>query len=160
MNKVKDNLGREYLQTNNGTCFNSETNEKVINIIDNLLHSNKRIRVWYGENGKSWNEENDICGSIGRSTGTFKIPLLIHSSRSYGGGALLTHCIIKIVDTQTKRVLYVHPNFTQPLFTVTDSDIQDYQANVLSDGQIYGRCKTVTSAKRLAAFMNGERMSK
>lgn len=37
-----------------------------------------------------------MFGTVGRSTGKVKIPLLVHNSRSMGGGGILTHCIIGI----------------------------------------------------------------
>ena len=61
----------------NGTSYHKETSQEVINILEQTRLSCKRIRLWLGEDGKSWNEENDIIGYIGRSTGEYKIPLLI-----------------------------------------------------------------------------------
>ena len=138
----------------NGFWFNEETDTKVMSVISGLTRET-RIRVWYGDNktGKSWDEENDICGYIGRTTGTNKIPILVNNSRSYGGGALSCRSIVKIMETKTKRVLYQHPNFNQSVFTVIDKE-------VFADGEIYGRCKSEKSAQRLADFMNGKRMSK
>ena len=63
------------------------------------------------ETGQSWRETFDIRGSIGRSTGSIKIPLLIKTSRSLGGGAVLDHCLVKITDANTKKILYIHPNY-------------------------------------------------
>ena len=162
MKQVKDSSGRTYNQTESGTCYSPGTPEKLVNVLERLLDNrNTRIRIWYGENGKSWNEENHLTGYLGRSTGPFKIPLLINNSNSIGGGGLLDNCIVKIVNTRTKQVLYQHENFSQSVFTVhTPSDLPRYTANVLENGNIYGRCKTVKSAQRLADFMNGKRMSK
>jgi len=157
----------EYL----GMWFSEDTTEEVKRVIVNCYNKHNRIRVWYGfteqnslgtsNAGKSWNDENDVCGYIGKSTGSQKIPLLINNSNSSGGGGLLDDCIIKIVDTKTKVVIYQHPNFNQSVFeVVTPSDKPEYGANVLVDGEIYARCKAVYQAKRLADFMNGKRMSK
>jgi len=144
----------------NGLYFNENTPVDVCRIIT-TIGRNTRIRVWYGhENGKSWSEENDIMGYIGRSTGTKKIPLLVNNSRSSGGGALLCDCIVKIVETGTNKTVYQHPEFSQPVFSVSDGDMDKYPANVLCDGVIYGRCKTSASAQRLADFMNGKRHNK
>lgn len=139
-----------------GIWFDETTPPRVMEIISSNLNS-KRFRFWYGDSdtGKSWNEENDICGTIGRSTGGKKIPLLIHNSGSTGGGTLLTACIVKIVDTKTKRVLYQHETFNQPVFHNLGSIVCFGE-----EDQIYANCKTERSAKRLADFMNGNRMSK
>jgi len=138
----------------NGVSFADDTNEQVCNILSNLSR-NTRIRVWYGDQvtGKSWNDDNDMTGYVGRSTGTVKVPLMIANNRSTGGGALLESYIIKIVDTQTKRVMYQHPAFNQPTFT-------NDGANILADGQHFGRNSTPASAARFCDFMNGKRMNK
>lgn len=138
----------------NGVHFAENTPEKVMQICSNANRKN-RFRFWYGDNntGKSWNEENDVCGYIGRSTGIKKIPLLITKVNSYGGGGLLTDCIVKIIEIRTKKVVYQHDNFNQSLFVAED-------CKVLQDGQIYANCKSEKQAIRLADFMNGKRMAK
>ena len=147
-----------------GLYFSEDTKSYLLKEAICYAFNNKiRVRVWYGDinTGVSWNDENDICGYIGRSTGQIKIPLLINSRKSSGGGALSVSCIIKVVETQTKRVLYKHENFHQSTFRPSAvSDMPGYSANVYQDGEIYARCKSVYSAVRLAAFMNGERMCK
>ena len=119
----------------NGFWFDEITDLKVMKVISGLSRET-RIRVWYGDNktGKSWNEENDICGYIGRTTGSKKIPILINNKRSWGGSGILCHAIVKIVRTDNKAVLYEHPNFSQSFFTVQGNE-------VFSDSEIYGRCK-------------------
>ncbi len=145
----------EYQRLENGTCYHKETSQEIINILENARLNKKRIRVYFGDkNGKSWNEEYMTIGYIGRSTGEIKIPLLIHNTRSYGGGGLLDHYIVKIVNISSKRVEYVHKNFRQSLFTAKEKSV--YQ-----DGKDYApNCKNEQQAERLAQFMNGERNSK
>lgn len=77
---------------------------------------NYRIRLVYGDvaTGKSWGEEHDVEGYVGRSTGDQPIPILLHNSRSSGGGAILDHCIVRILKTDG-RVLYQHPTY-QPCY--------------------------------------------
>jgi len=100
-------------QTVNGTSYDARTNQQVIDVLESVKESKTRIIVDYGdvETGRSWKEEFDIAGRIGRSTGTIKIPLLVHNARSMGGGALLDHCIVKISTSVGKRVLYQHPKY-------------------------------------------------
>jgi len=144
--------------------------EKTVNAVKDILvlaHEKKlRVRFWYGdiETGKSWNDEYGVVGTIGRSCGMKKIPLLIQRKNSTGGGGILDECIIKIVNVATKEVLYQHPKFNQPLFEAEiGSDEDGYEAKVMCnafDCPIYANCKTMKQAVRLAAFMNGERMRK
>lgn len=98
-----------------GTFYHAETRDKVIEILESARIDRERIRVYFGDTqtGKDWGEVNDVTGYVGRSTGPIKIPLLVHNSRSMGGGALLDHCIVKIETTKGKRVLYQHENYHQ-----------------------------------------------
>lgn len=108
-----ETLESKYTISKNGTAYNSKTAPEVMDILDRYLQNRKRLILDYGntETGKSWEEVFDIRGTVGRSTGTIKIPLLIKTSRSYGGGGILDHCIVKIIDSETKAVLYQHPKY-------------------------------------------------
>ena len=88
-------------------------NEKLWKVLSSLVHSGRRVRIWYGdtETGRSWNVESEFTGTIGRSTGKIAIPLLIKTSRSQGGGALLDDFIIRIDDIKEKRTIYKSDNF-------------------------------------------------
>lgn len=92
----------------NGTYYNENTPDQVINVLERVRQNGIRITLDYGNtsNGESWNEVYDIHGYIGRSTGEIKIPLLIHNNRSIGGIAILDHCIIGIYESKGKKPLY------------------------------------------------------
>ncbi len=126
--------------------------EQIENILAELRSNKNRFRLWYGDNvtGKSWEDEYDTIGTVGRSTGTKPIYLLIKNSRSLGGGAIMPDAIVKIVNITTGRELYKHPNFNQRTFV--NEGLQ-----VLADGEIYANCKDAKQAERLALFMNGKR---
>lgn len=144
----------KYKKVDSGTCYHAETPDEVVNTLERARENRSRIRIWYGKDGQSWNEENDILGYVGRSTGIeIKIPLLINNARSMGGPGMLDHCIVKITDTENHRVLYQHPNFKQSVFTVKGME-------VFGDGKLYGRARTEAGAVRLAGFMNGTRNAK
>lgn len=150
-----------YKRLENGTCYHAETSDKVIEALENARVNRLRVRVWYGKDGKSWNEENDILGYIGRSTGNIKIPLLVYNRRSFGGGGLLDDCIVKIVDTKTGRTLYKHENFSQSFFEADDTLVyQCEKEGQKADAVIWANCETWEQAKRFADFMNGKRHSK
>ena len=86
----------------NGTSYNAETPDKIIEILERARQNNTRILLDYGnvETGQSWGEVYDIRGYVGRSTGEIKIPLLIYNQRSLGGEGILTSCIVKIVESK------------------------------------------------------------
>jgi len=92
----------------NGTYYNINTNDRVIEVLERCKANRTRITVDYGDviTKKSWGDVYDITGYIGRSTGSIKIPLLIHNSRSIGGGGILTDCILSIKESKGKRILF------------------------------------------------------
>ena len=62
-----------------GTYYHDTTPRAVINALEAAYNSGERIRLWYGdrETGRGWHDENDVCGTVGRSTGWLKTALLI-----------------------------------------------------------------------------------
>lgn len=138
----------------NGYHFNVATPDAVCEALSGI-DRDTRIRVWYGHpvTGKSFDEIYDVTGYVGRSCGMIKVPLLISNTRSRGGVAVLCSCVVKIVDTRTKRVIYQHPTFSQSTFTTWDRF-------VLRDGiTTFAECETPERAKRFADFMNAKRMN-
>lgn len=95
---ITDHAGRLYKVTPDGTAYHHDTPDDLVEILENIRANQWRVVVDYGDvnTGTSWHEIHDTTGRIGRSTGRIKIPLLIYSSRSWGGGALLDNCIIGI----------------------------------------------------------------
>jgi hypothetical protein len=107
----------KYKETN-GTFYHAEITPVMVGILESIKVNNIRARFHWGDvkTGKDWGDIYDVAGTIGRSTGPVKIPLLIHNARSMGGGALLDNCIVKITTTRglktnTARVIYQHPNY-------------------------------------------------
>jgi len=92
----------------NGTSYNKDTPDEVIDVLENARVNNIRLKLDYGDTttGKSWDEIYDITGYIGRSTGCNKIPILLYNKRSIGGSGILTHCIIDIKTSKGKKSLY------------------------------------------------------
>jgi hypothetical protein len=92
----------------NGISYHEETSQKVIDALERARQNGTRIMIDYGDvkTGDSWGEVCDIYGYVGMSNGERKVPLLIHNSRSFGGVAILTHCIIGIYESKGKRCLY------------------------------------------------------
>lgn len=134
----------------NGTSYHVQTSQDVINVLESVrVNPRKRIRIYYGDvaTGKCWNEEHDIFGYVGRSTGAIKIPLLVANSRSYGGGGLLDHCIIKIKESKGNMVLYQSANFQQPIIEIKpNSTLKDYTHELWINGQLYSNHKSEKSA--------------
>jgi hypothetical protein len=99
----------------NGTAYHNKTSKAIIDVLEWIKQNDIRIKIAYGnvETGEDWEEINDVTGYIGRSTGTYKIPLLIYNKRCIGGSSLLDHCIVKIEYSNKKEgsVLYQNPKY-------------------------------------------------
>lgn len=101
-------------QTINGISYHKDTPQELIKILEHIRQNRIRVKFYFGDSntGRDWGEVNDIKGTIGNSTGTSKIPLLVYSRRSYGGPALSDNCIVKIELTiKPYTVLYQHPKY-------------------------------------------------
>jgi hypothetical protein len=136
----------------NGTAYHINTPDRVVNILEQSLNSKRgqRIRIFYGDEktGRDWLEEHDTIGFIGRSTGSIKIPLLIKTSNSYGGGALLDDNIVKI--TIDKTTVYQHPNYHTGSIEIKDK-------SVFVNGENVANFNTIIQAQNYVEFLKGNR---
>lgn len=151
----------EYTAHGSGFWFDSRTAPDVCETIARVGAA-KRVRVFYGDTqtGKAWAEENDVSGYVGRSCGRVKVPLLIANSRSMGGGAMLSHCIVAIVRTSDKKCIYKHPTFDAGEWRIAPPSADGFAAEVLHNGKVHARFKSEESANRYCQFMRGERFNK
>lgn len=95
-----------------GTYYHESTPQRVIETLEASRKNRTRIKLWYGDTatGQAWGDVE--VGTVGRSMGPVKIPILLHNRRSTGGGAILDHCIIRIeYSRKGSPPLYSHPNF-------------------------------------------------
>lgn len=156
---VIDSAGKQYVK-HGETCFSLTTPKDLRVLLESLIkgYRGARIRVILGDtvSGKEWGEVNGVTGYLGRSTGSIKIPLLIHNKRSKGGPALLDNCILQL-RTTGGVILWTHPNY-KPSHYSTAAIGPPYW--VKKDGQNLASFKTFEQAERYAAFMRGERGSK
>jgi len=145
--------------------FNDETCDKVKTVLTECYNNQCRVRIWYGDTdtGLSWMDEYDVVGTIGRSAGQQKIPLLIKNSRSSGGGGILCHCIIRIDVISSRRTIYEHPLFDVPTLGVypnLDEDTKtEYPFIVSKNNELQARFKSEKQATNYIDFMLGNRYS-
>lgn len=104
--------GQQY-KVCNGTYYNLDTDDAMVKRLENIRQSGQRVRFHWGDTatGEDWGERYDVMGTIGRSTGPVKVPLLIRTRRSTGGIHLLDNCIVKITTSVGKHVIYQHPQY-------------------------------------------------
>jgi hypothetical protein len=141
-------------KTVNNTSYNIRTPDELCKKLEYVRQNCIRVRFFLGdtETGKMWADEYDTIGSISRSTGSVKIPILIKTERSTGGVGILDHCILR-VDTSPGCTIWKAPNYQEP-------EIEVRGLEVYFNGFIHGICKSEEQASRLALFMSGKRWSK
>jgi hypothetical protein len=97
------------------TAYHNETPESMRQLLERIRINKWRVRFHWGDTatGRDWCETYDTTGTLGRSMGPCKVPILLNNARSMGGGAILDHCIVKIEFANKRRggVLYQHPNY-------------------------------------------------
>jgi hypothetical protein len=143
------------------TNYHAETIESVKRIIDSLILSQERIRLFYGDTktGISWNEENDNMGRISRSMGPHKIPILVFNSRARGGSGILDHCIVGILG-KGPRFLYRHPGLNFGKWSIGDPISPGYVSAVFRNGELFAQFRKPGQGARFIEFMKGERFAK
>ncbi len=161
---------------NTGFYFHKDTPEAVQRVLIEAHASGKTVRIWFGDavTGRAWDEEHDVLGTIGRSCGPVKVPLLV-ARGDIGGGHLLDQCIVRIDAVRSVRVprdmqselggrrtmrlgttLYAHPSFHAGDWTQRPSREPGYVAEVLRDGSVIARFRTVVKAAAYVSFMTGQ----
>jgi hypothetical protein len=110
INHTTEPSGRHY-QELNGTYYNEKTDACMICLLESLRRRRIRCHFHLGDtqSGQAWGDIE--TGTIGRSTGRIKMPLVIARRDSSGGPGLLDSCIVKIVNTKTNRDIYMHPDY-------------------------------------------------
>lgn len=152
-----------------GTWFHLGTNELVKAVLEAARKDRMKVRIFLGDTdpdsptcGKSWMEEFDTVGYVGRSTGTLKVPILVPPGDN-GGCAILDNCIVKITGTSMNVTLYEHPKFYVPEIEIKPVINQDvlnkgYPFRAVVEGKNHANFKTQKKADDWAAYMRGERM--
>jgi hypothetical protein len=118
---------------------------------------------FYGdiETGLATLDEYDVVGRIGRSGGVMKIPLLIPDGEIGGSGILDAH-IVRIIDVQTRKELYRHPEYHQGKMEIRTTDGETaslgYTHGVWLDGVNHANFQSFGKAAQWVAFMAGECM--
>lgn len=80
----------------NETWHHPDALPAVCKVIDRCLNNGTRVRLFYGdtETGRDWGEENDVLGTIGRTTGPLKTPILVPKGE-YSGTVINESSIVK-----------------------------------------------------------------
>jgi len=140
-------------QVVDGTAYPVGAEKAVIAILEDVRKRKTRITLSYGDTktGRDWLEENDVTGTMGRSTGIYKIPILLYNERSIGGGGILVGSIVRIRTALGKMVLYQHPKYHHASLKI-GKPWKGIKVGVYADGKPQAGFRTKAAAERYIAF--------
>lgn len=143
-----------------GTYFDPGTPSQVKQILEDYRRSRARLRICLGDaqTGADWLDEHHVVGHIGRSDGSLKVPLMLASRRADGGPAILTACIVRMLDAKSRRELYRHPGYEIPVLSIERHMDPKYPVAVFHAGKLQAAFKSEARASAYIAFLRGERM--
>lgn len=155
-----DHLRQSRIQTE--TWFDEETPAALKNVLEACRRDGTRVRLWYGDrqSGRSWMNENDVYGTIGRSGGTIRIPLIC-PPRSSSGSGLLDGSIVRIDDVIARKTLWAHRKFHLPetvlqaISPPMETDGQRYVVEALVEGKTHARFGSWDEAGHWLAMQSG-----
>lgn len=140
------------------TYFDPGTDPKAARALERCRHNASKVRLVLGDTatGRCWLDEHDVVGRIGRSTGALKVPLLIEPGED-GGAAILTTCLLRVVDWDSGRDLYRHPAYRTPgLMIQRAPEPADRPWQILHDSTVVACFCDIGKAGGYLAFMCGE----
>ncbi|MFT3815629.1 MAG: hypothetical protein QM740_20070 [Acidovorax sp.] len=140
------------------TYFEPGTDAKAARVLETCRRDGRKVRLMPGDpgTGACWLEEYDVVGTIGRSTGCLKVPLLVEEGAD-GGVPILTSSLLRIVAWDTGRDLYRHAAFRLPALEIRRAPDQRKRPwEVLHDGALAATFPNVGQAGAYVAFMCGE----
>jgi len=144
------------------TIYDPNTPKELIVVLENARVKKTRIRLFYGDltTGRDWNEENNVDGYLGRTTGPIHCPILLKSKTSSGGGIILSGCIVKVVAAASKGTMWQHPHYHSLPFTISDIPSSNpahahLPVEVLRAGEVHARFATRQEAERFLRKITG-----
>lgn len=139
------------------TYFDPGTSPKVARVLELCRSNGTKVRLIQGDTstGRSWLDEHDVVGTIGRSMGTLKVPLLIESGACCGS-AILTACLLGIVDRDNGEFIFRHPAYHAPDLSIRRGEHADRPWEVHDADSVVARFPGVGKAGAYVAFMCGE----
>lgn len=139
------------------TYFDPGTDPKAARVLERCRNEGSKVRLILGDTatGRTWLEEHDVVGRIGRSTGTLKVPLLIEAGAD-GGTAILTNCLLAVVEWDSGEFLYRHPSYRAPDLLIRRGNAATHPWEVLHDDKLVASFQDIGKAGAYVAFMRGE----
>ena len=78
-----------------GTYFDPGTDPRLARVLETCRRDGRKVRLVLGDTGTgaSWLDEFDVVGTVGRSTGLLKVPLLVEPGEAAGTAILCAHVL-------------------------------------------------------------------
>lgn len=139
------------------TYFDPGTSPELAKVLEGCRKSNRKVRLVLGDadTGEAWLDEYDVVGTIGRSAGSLKVPLLIEDGES-GGSAILTACVLAVIDWQSGRWLFRHAAHKHLDLDIRATGDAARPWVVSRSQQAVARFQDIGKAGAYVAFMRGE----
>lgn len=138
------------------TYFDPGTAPEAARVLERCRTAGNKVRLVLGDTatGESWLDEYDVVGTIGRSIGTLKVPLLIEEGES-GGGAILTACLLCVIDWRNGKPVYRHPAYRVMDLTIAPSGDDQRPWAVRRRDETVAQFSDIGKAAAYLAFMRG-----
>jgi hypothetical protein len=139
------------------TWFSAGTPAKLEHLLESLRKERTPVRLFYGDpqTGLDGMDCWDTVGTVGRTMGPMKSPLLVPKG-DCGGGVISTNRVIKVVALASGWALYKHENYHVPELKIEASDMAGYPHRVTANGKTVANFKTTAKACNWLAFVSGE----
>ena len=123
--------------------------------LESVCDTDIRIRIWYGDSTTGISSEDDSNNTIGFvKLSSIKTLMFIPYKKSPKGLMIPINSIIKIVEVESRNVLYQHQNFSQKQYTC------DKDSNIYANGEFLRKELNQEIAIKYCNFMNGIFMKK
>jgi hypothetical protein len=98
-----------------GTHYSDDTPRAVIDVLERARRAGQRIRVHYGTTegslahrnggtiGEDWDDVFDVTGTVSRSIGPKRVPLIAARRDSIGGSAISDSCKPVLLRARLRR---------------------------------------------------------
>lgn len=125
-------------------------------ILEDLRVSQEVVRLILGDTatGRTWLDEHDVVGRIGRSTGLLKVPLLVPVGERAGDAILSAH-VLAVINWSSGRYLYRHARLQLPNLAIDQQGEHRRPWRVTQDGQEIASFRDLGQAGAYVAFMRG-----
>lgn len=150
------------------TWYTSDTPADLIDILEHYRKTGDILRVFLGntDTGADWAEDWAVVGTVSRSTGLMKVPLLCSEAEDFSS-SLQVNCIVRLIDVASRREIYKLPNYIEPKLEIgeakLDSSAYDDEENaygvwrIESTGEktIVANFNSYGKAANYVAFLTG-----